>query len=39
MQCVAFKDINPQAPTHFLVIPRTPIPRLADAKDSDEQVR
>lgn len=38
LQCVAFNDINPQAPTHFLVIPREPIPKLADAKDSHEQV-
>ena len=38
MQCVAFKDINAQAPVHFLVVPREPIPKLADAKDSQEQV-
>ena len=38
MQCVAFKDINPQAPTHFLVIPRTPIPKLADATEEHEKV-
>ena len=25
-QCVAFRDIRPQAPTHVLVIPRKPIP-------------
>lgn len=24
-RCVAFKDINPTAPTHFLVLPRKPI--------------
>ena len=38
MQCVAFNDINPQAPIHFLVIPREPIPKLADAEDKHEQV-
>jgi histidine triad (HIT) family protein len=27
---VAFNDINPQAPTHFLVVPRTHIPKIAD---------
>ncbi|TWU30542.1 histidine triad nucleotide-binding protein [Bythopirellula polymerisocia] len=27
-QCVAFRDVNPQAPTHVLVIPREPIPSL-----------
>ena len=27
--CVAFYDIDPQAPTHFLVIPRTHIPSVS----------
>lgn len=31
---VAFKDINPQAPTHFLVIPVEHISSLNDARDS-----
>ena len=35
-QCVAFKDINPQAPTHFLVIPRKPIRQLSVVEDGDE---
>ncbi len=34
--CICIKDINPQAPTHVLVIPRKPIPRLADAGESDK---
>jgi histidine triad (HIT) family protein len=34
--CLAFRDINPQAPTHVLVIPKKEIPRLADAKDEDQ---
>jgi histidine triad (HIT) family protein len=34
--CVAFHDINPQAPTHFLVIPKKEIPRLASASPEDE---
>ena len=38
LQCVAFNDVNPQAPTHFLVIPRTPIPQLSRSEDADEQV-
>lgn len=33
--CLAFRDINPQAPTHVLLIPKQEIARLADAKDED----
>ena len=32
---VAFHDINPQAPTHVLVIPRKHIPSLNDLSESD----
>ncbi len=32
---LAFKDINPQAPTHVLVIPKKPIPRLSEAEAED----
>ena len=32
-ECVAFRDINPQAPTHVLVIPREHVPSLAEATD------
>jgi histidine triad (HIT) family protein len=28
--CIVFRDINPQAPTHVLVVPRKPIPSLDD---------
>jgi len=31
-QCVAFRDINAQAPTHFLVVPKVVIPRLGEAR-------
>lgn len=34
-QCLAFRDINAQAPTHVLVIPKREIPSLADAAESD----
>jgi histidine triad (HIT) family protein len=31
--CVAFRDINPQAPVHILVIPREHVASLNDLKD------
>ncbi|XP_058798341.1 adenosine 5'-monophosphoramidase HINT1 [Phymastichus coffea] len=37
-RCVAFHDISAQAPTHFLVIPRKPIPQLSKACDEDENL-
>ena len=33
--CVAFRDIDPQAPTHILIVPRKPIPSLDDLKGED----
>ena len=33
--CLAFRDITPQAPVHILVIPKKPIPSLADASQDD----
>ncbi|GLS25996.1 histidine triad nucleotide-binding protein [Marinibactrum halimedae] len=33
--CICIKDISPQAPTHVLLIPKKPIPRLVDATDED----
>uniref|UniRef100_A0A3Q3F9P3 Histidine triad nucleotide binding protein 2 n=1 Tax=Kryptolebias marmoratus TaxID=37003 RepID=A0A3Q3F9P3_KRYMA len=35
---LAFRDVNPQAPVHFLVIPRVPIPRISAARDDDAQL-
>ena len=32
---VAFDDINPQAPTHTLVIPRKHVTSIAELEDSD----
>lgn len=32
---LAFRDINPQAPTHVLIIPRRHIPTLEDLEDGD----
>lgn len=34
-QVVAFKDLNPQAPVHLLIIPRKPIARIDDAVAAD----
>ena len=33
---IAIRDIAPQAPTHVLVVPKKPIPRLANADDADQ---
>jgi histidine triad (HIT) family protein len=35
-RCLAFRDINPQAPTHVLIVPKKEIPRLSDAEPRDE---
>jgi histidine triad (HIT) family protein len=34
--CLAFHDVAPQSPTHVLVIPKKPIPSLADLEAADE---
>ena len=35
---LAFRDIKPQAPTHVLLIPKKPIPRVGEAKPEDQDV-
>lgn len=35
--CLAFNDIEPQAPTHVLVIPREHIRSVADAREDHKQ--
>ena len=37
-QVLSFKDVSPQAPIHFLVIPKKPIDMIENAEDSDEGV-
>ena len=34
--CLAFHDVAPQAPVHLLVIPKRPIPSLAEVTEADE---
>jgi histidine triad (HIT) family protein len=35
---LAFKDVQPQAPVHILVIPKKPIVKLSDAEESDRDL-
>ena len=35
---VAIRDINPAAPVHVLVIPRKPIPSLAELEEGDAEL-
>ena len=35
-RCVALRDINPQAPTQVLIVPRKPIPTLDALTEDDE---
>jgi len=33
---IAFRDINPQAPTHIVIVPKKPVPRIAEAEAEDQ---
>ena len=35
---LAFRDVNPQAPVHFLVIPKKPIVKLSEATTEDQSL-
>lgn len=35
-RCLAFEDVNPQAPTHVLVIPKKEIPSVNQIAEQDE---
>ena len=37
-RCLAFRDINPAAPTHVLVIPKKPIDRVENMSSGDEEL-
>lgn len=36
--CIAFRDVNPAAPTHILVIPRKHIVNCFDADEDDKEL-
>ena len=36
--CLAFRDVNPQAPVHILIIPKKTIAKLSDAGQEDQAV-
>ncbi len=36
--CLAFPDVNPQAPTHILVIPKKEVQSVADMENDDESL-
>ena len=35
-EVLAFRDINPQAPVHVLIVPKRVIPRIAEAGPGDQ---
>lgn len=37
-RCLAFRDNNPQAPTHVLVIPKKPIASIGQLADEDAEL-
>ncbi|NWW28288.1 HINT2 protein, partial [Falcunculus frontatus] len=37
-QCLVFRDVAPQAPVHFLVIPKRPIPRISRVGPQDTEL-
>jgi histidine triad (HIT) family protein len=34
----AFRDIKPQAPVHVLIVPKQPVPRIAEATADDQKL-
>ena len=37
-ECLAFRDINPQAPTHILIVPFKHIEKIADMAQTDKEL-
>ncbi len=37
-RCIVLHDIQPQAPTHLLIVPKKLIPRVGEASPSDESI-
>lgn len=37
-KCLAFRDVNPQAPTHILVIPKKEIASINHVEDGDQAI-
>ena len=35
---LAFRDINPLAPVHVLIVPKKPVARIAEARTDDQQL-
>ena len=35
-EVLAFRDVNPQAPVHILIVPKRVVPRLTEATPADE---
>ena len=37
-ECIALRDINPQAPLHVLVIPKKPVAKISDGSTEDARL-
>jgi histidine triad (HIT) family protein len=35
---LAIRDLHPQAPTHVLIFPKRPVPRIAEAEPDDQSL-
>jgi len=36
--CLAFRDIDPKAPTHIILIPKKEIPSMAEVSENDKEL-